>query len=457
MKNILLIVLLFGIGSTYASAEYKSYRDTSKNIIEATKLQFKVANGMDMFYSYNYRGALNTFREVLALDEKNAGAMFGIARCQYALGKFDLAKEYIDRAMEIDSTIDRDVYLIRGQIEHRLELLDDAINDYEKHKATLNGKEKLIAESGVDTYIAQCKYAKEAMANPVDVKITNIGDAINTSAPEFAPCISQDGRILVFTSRRSDTKGGNVDKNFDFMYYSDIYISDLDTITGKWTKAVPAHGKVNTEFHDGALGFTPKGKMLIYRNIMKVTGSGDIYVSKRSKTGKWAEPKPILEKEDKKISKKINSSYFESSATMTADGKFIYFVSERPGGLGRADIYVVEKKSGAWQEPKNVGATINTKGDEKSVFISLDGNTMYFSSNGYKNSLGSYDIYISHKKEDGTWSEPKNMGYPINTTKEEKTISISPDGKTAYVSAYYDIDSKGNADVFTIDISKLNK
>ena len=239
------------------------------------------------------------------------------------------------------------------------------------------------------------------------------------------------------------------------LYYTDIYISTLDTVTGEWTKGKSVNGRVNTEFHDGALGFTPDGKMLVYRNITNVTGSGDIYIAKQSKSGKWGEPKPLLEKEDKKISKKINSSYFESSASMTGDGKAIYFVSERPGGEGRADIYVVKKEGGSWTEPRNLGASINTTGDEKCVFISLDGKRLFYSSNGFENSLGSYDIYMSEMDEQGVWSAPMNMGYPINTVKEEKTISVSPDGKTAYVSAYYKKDSKGGADIFSIDISKL--
>lgn len=455
MKYIYLLILVAMFSNLTFANGYIALADTNKNIIQKAKIQFKVTEGTTKFYEYNYRAALNIFREVLSLDERNAGANFGIAQCQYALARFDLAKEYIERAYELDVKVDKDVLLLKGKINHRLGILEEAVADFEGYKLTLKGNERKISESDVDKYLAQCAYAKEAMKTPKDVTISNLGDNINTFAPEFAPCISQDGKSLVFTSRRSDTKGGMLDKNFDFLYYSDIYISELDSVTGKWKKGVPVNGKINTDYHDGALGFTPDGRMLIYRNITNVTGSGDIYIAKQSKSGKWGEPTPILEKEDKKISKKINSSYFESSASMTGDGNTIYFVSERPGGQGRADIYFVTKQSGSWTEPKNVGPTINTVDDEKSVFISLDGNKLYFSSNGYKDCLGSYDIYLCEKNEQGVWSEPKNLGYPINTVQEEKTISISPDGKTAYVSAYYDIDSRGGADIFSIDISNL--
>lgn len=453
-KSILFIIAIVSSHFLFAN-DFIALTDTNKNIIQRAKIDFKVAEGTRKFYEHNYRGSLNLFREILALDDHNAKAHFGIAQCQYALNKYDLSKEYIDKAIALDNEVDRDVLLLKGKVEHRLGNLDEAIKNFESHKLTLKGNERKILESDVDLFIAQCNYAKEQMKQPKDVVVTNLGENINTFAPEFAPCISQDGRTLVFTSRRSDTKGGNLDKNFDYLYYTDIYISKLDTVTGQWSKGKNASGKINTEFHDGALGFTPTGKMLIYRNITNVTGSGDIYISKQSKSGKWGEPKPLLEKEDKKISKKINSSYFESSASMTADGKTIYFVSERPGGQGRADIYVVKKEGGIWTEPKNLGANINTVADEKCVFISLDGKRLFYSSNGFSNSLGSYDIYMAEMNEQGEWGQPVNMGYPINTVKEEKTISVSPDGKTAYVSAYYDKDSKGGADIFSIDISKL--
>ena len=455
MKTLLLFITITFSALSFFASGYSAIDDTSKNLIQKVKLQFKVAEGTTQFYAYNYRGALNTFREVLAIDDNNAGANYGIAQCQYALGKIKLAKEYADKAYVKNPEVDRGVLLLLGNIEHRMANLDKAISYFEGYKTTLKENKKRIAESDVDLYITQCNYAKQEMKNPKNVTVKNLGEKVNSSAPEFAPCISQDGKTLLFTSRRSDTKGGQVDKNFDFQYYTDVYMSTLDTVTGEWTKGKNVGGKINTEFHDGALGFTPNGSMLIYRNIMKVTGSGDIYVSKKSKSGRWGNPKPLLEKEDKKISDKINSSYFESSASMTADGKAIYFISERPGGLGRADIYEVIKTGAVWGEPKNIGEAINTVNDEKCVFISLDGSKLYFSSNGYKNSLGSYDIYMSEKTEAGVWGEAKNLGYPINTVKEEKTISVSPDGKTLYISAYYDDENFGSADIFTIDISKL--
>ena len=461
MKNFLTIAFALFVTAS-SQAGIVSVTDTTKNVIDKAKIQYKLSEGKHKYYAHNYRGALTIYREVISIDKHNAKAQYGIAECQYSLKKFELAKTHIDVAIKLSNAsdsvkqVDKDVDYLLGNIYARLGNMDSAIISYNAFKAVTPNAKKL-EDYDLELLLKQCEYAKTAMDSPVEALIKNIGGNINSSAPEFAPCISLDGKSMVFTSRRADTKGGLVDVNYDHMYYSDIYISDWDEETSAWGEAQNLSGKVNTEYHDGGLSFSPIGELIIYRNITDgmsgATRSGDIYVSKRSKSGKWGTPKEILYKFPK-IAKKVNSSYFESSASMTADGKSIYFVSERPGGQGQADIYYVEKKGREWSEPINIGGEVNTISDEKCVFIHPNGEILFFTSNGYEESVGSYDIYYSVKNGEA-WSKPKNMGYPINTTKEEKTVAVSADGKTMYVGAYYDIDSKGDADIFQIDISKL--
>ncbi len=461
MKSFLTIVFALFV-TTSSQAGFNGNTDTTKNIIDKAKIQYKLSEGKHKYYAHNFRGALTIYREVISIDKNNAKAQYGIAECQYSLKNFELAKTHLDMSIALhggnDSIkpLDKDLDYLRGNIFFRLGKLDSAIISYKAFKlATPNAKK--LEDYDVDLLLKHCDYAKAAKASPVDAPIKNIGGNINSSAPEFAPCISLDGNSMVFTSRRPDTKGGMVDVNYDHMYYSDIYISEWSKEDSAWGEAQNLSGKVNTEYHDGGLSFSPIGDLIIYRNITDgmsgATRSGDIYVSKRGKSGKWGAPKEILNKFPK-IAKKINSTYFESSASMTADGERIYFVSERPGGQGQADIYYVKKKGGNWSEPLNLGPSINTVSDEKCVFIHPNGEILFFTSNGYEKSVGSYDVYYSVKNGD-SWSEPKNMGYPINTVKEEKTVSVSADGKTMYVGAYYDIDSKGDADIFEIDITKL--
>lgn len=446
--NILTLLLILTTSFSYAQL------DTTKNIIDKAKIQFKLSDAKTKFYSYNYRGALNIYREILVVDNNIALAHYGVAECQFALKNINAALKHADEAIALNPKVDKDFDFLYGNILHQLGKIDDAKKHFEQFKATIKDSKSKMEDYEIDKLIAQCDYAKANQDKLVDVKITNMGNAINTAFPEFAPCISLDGKTLVFTSRRNDTKGGGIDIDYDHLYYSDVYQSTWNEEDNEWNKAEPIPGRINTEYHDGATGFTPEGDLLIYRNIIGATRSGDIYISKNSESsGKWSAPKEMFVKE--KMNKKLNSSYFESSATMTEDGEYLYFVSERPGGQGQADIYYMKKAGKTWSEPINVGANINTKSDEKCVFIHPNGKILFFSSNGYSDCFGSYDLYYSVKDENGNWGKAVNMGAPINTVKEEKTITVSKDGKYAYVGAYYEIDSYGDADIFKIDISAL--
>lgn len=452
MRILLLIAIIVISAVSYAQV------DTTKNIIDKAKIQYKLSEAKTMYFSHNYRGALNLYREILAMDDVNPSAHYGVAECQYSLKNYDAALDHIKDAVKENPKVDKDVDFTFGIIHHQMGNLQEAKTYYEKFKLTIAENKSKMADYEINKLIAQCDYAMANKDKKSDVTITNLGSAVNSAFPEFAPCISLDGKTLVFTSRRNDTKGGGVDINYDHLYYSDVYQCTWNDEDEEWNKSEPIPGKINTEYHDGATGFTPDGDLLLYRNIIGATKSGDVYYSKLStSSGKWGSPKEMLAKEmkSKKATKRMNSSYFESSATMTEDGEQIYFVSERPGGLGQADIYYIKKTGKTWSDPISVGTNINTSSDEKCVFIHPSGNILFFSSNGFDECFGSYDLYYSIKDEQGNWGKPVNMGAPINTVKEEKTISVTKDGKYAYVGAYYNIQSRGDADIFMIDISAL--
>src|SRR5690606_10746530 len=162
-------------------------------------------------------------------------------------------------------------------------------------------------------------------------------------------------------SRRPDTKGGGIDKAGDYKYFEDIYIAQWDSVNNEWGKAYPIEGNINTDGHDACLSISPSGEeIFIYRNDGKLY-IGDIFVSKKRNSGKWSIPRSL--------EKPVNTSYFESSAQLTADGNYLFFISERTGKknnpVGKGDIYISEKKSSrVWLEPKNIGTTINTPEDE---------------------------------------------------------------------------------------------
>jgi len=447
--NIQYCLLFFLLGFTFNLQS----QDKDNNFIEKTKIQHKISEGKHNFYSHNIKTALLNYKEALAMDPQNAKAEFGLAQCYFKLNKHKDALVHGKKAERLNPEVDENLDFVLGEIYFRNGELDLAKKHIQSFKNNTKSKSKL-EEFDVDLILNQIDYSSQAIQNENKaISIKNMGEIINSPGPEYAPSISQDGKYFIFTSRRSDTKGGDVDRNYDFQYFSDIYLSKWNETTKGWDQPSNYLGKINTEYHDGSLGFTADNSILVYRNIFGVTKSGDIYISHQGKSGDWATPKPIAHK-DKKISNKINSTYFESSASITSDGEYIYFVSERPGGQGQADIYFVKKLGKTYTEPENIGNSINTSLDEKCVFIHPDGNTLFFTSNGRKESIGSYDIYYCTGGH-GNWSEPINMGYPINSFLEEKTINVSLDKTKAYVGAYYDIKNKGDADIYEIDISSF--
>jgi hypothetical protein len=154
------------------------------------------------------------------------------------------------------------------------------------------------------------------------------------------------------------------------------------------------------------------------------------------------------------LGKNVNSGYFDSNASLTADSKTMYFISERPmGAKGNGDIWMSTAVSTTdWGKAENV-SVLNTIEDEKSVFVAPDGKTLFFSSNGHKN-MGGYDIFKSVKQADGSWGEPQNLGYPINTPGDESEFTITADGKTAYYSVKGSVN--GKYDIMKIDLSNYS-
>lgn len=393
------------------------------------------------FNDNNMRGAMLIYREVLQSDPNNAAALYGTSECYYNLKKYKLALEYLNKALEKEPSISSESDFFRGQIYHRTAKLDEAVAAFD----TFLEKEKPSTyEYELATqYRLQCLYARDMMKKPVDVSIENMGNLINSRYDEYTPSISADGNTIVFTARRNDTKGGRMDEEGDYKYFEDIYYSNYDETTKEWSQSIAVEGELNTETYDAVLSIFPSGNgMYVYKNT--VSSTGDIYFSEyRPGTKEWSAAQ--------KMPRPINTSYFEGSISMTADGTTVYFVSERPEGEGQGDIYVATKKGESWTSPKNLGAVVNTDLDEKFVFIHPNGKTLFFASNGHQ-TMGSYDIFKT-EYVNGEWSVPINLGYPINTVNEESTFSLTKDNKTLMIAAEYE-DSFGERDIYKIDVSK---
>lgn len=438
IKKLLPLVTLLFLAMCISSNSFGQQKTSFGQKIKIKKL---LNEGKILVYENNYRKALNVFRTVLSYDSANAMANFRVAECHLNLDKPRLGKKYALRAISLDPETNTDVYFILAESYHRLGELELAKQFYQNFK----GKSSKSTNEDYDTEarIKQCDFAKICLENPVDATAENMGRNINSFNPEYAGSISADGKTLVFTSRRADTKGGEVDEIADNMYYEDIYISQWNDSMKEWSQSEPIKGSINTPVHDAVLSISPDGNSIY---VYKSENGGDIFVSRKREDESFGTASNI----DK--GRNVNSTYFESSASVTEDENFIYFVSDRPGGNGQADIYTARRIGDEWTKPINLGDSINSEGDENSVFIHPSGDLLFFTSTGH-DGMGSYDIFYS-KRTNGKWSKAKNMGYPINTVGSEKTISVTKNLKTAYVSTNYK-GSYGNTDIFKIDISKI--
>ncbi len=439
--KIVLLILAFNFLSVAVIAQKKG-KKTGK-----IAYKFKMQDARHKFLTEgNVRESLNIYREILKSYTNDAMVNYRIAECYYRLKKYDLAVEYFQNARKIDVEVDDELQYNIAEAYYKNNQLDEALKSFNAFNEIASKKDKKELE--VTKRIAQVNYAKKMIAAPVKVKIENLGNKINSRGGDYSPSISADGRTMIFTSRRSDTKGGGVDKAGDFKYFEDIYISEWDTVDNVWQKARPIEGKLNTDGHDASLSISPDGKQIfIYRNDGRLY-IGDIFVSKKRTSGGWGTPKAL--------DKPINSTYFESSACLSADGNKLFFVSEKEGkkygSQGRGDIYMAEKISKrVWGEPKNLGSIINTPMDEISVFIHPDGKTLFFSSKGHM-SIGGLDIFMSKMQPDSTWGKPENLGYPINTVGDDVHFVLSTDGKSAHYSSIRE-DGLGERDIYKIDLT----
>lgn len=410
------------------------------------KDQLKALSAKDKFVANDFRGALADFKELVANNPSDPGYLYHTGVCLVQVKKYDEGLEYLEKLSKTNPEYNKELHLFLGVCYHRQARLDEALKEFEKYKSLLTPKQ--LKDNDVNDYIAQCNTAKQLMTKPVNVKIDNMSELINSKFDDYSPSITADGKTMIFTSRRDDTKGGGVDAEYDGKFFEDIYITTFDDATGKWTEAEPVKGSLNSEGHDASLSISPDGKQIfIYKNEKEVTRSGDIFYSTLGKNDKWTAPKTLPSA--------INSSYFESSASLSADGKTLYFVSERrvKDAVGNGDIYMVQKiDKTTWGEPVNLGAVVNTVEDEVSVFIHPDGKTLFFSSKGH-NSMGGYDIFKTVRNDKGIWSKPENLGYPINSVGDDLHFVLTTDNKTAYYSALNSEKGIGERDIYRIDMS----
>ncbi len=331
-----------------------------------------------------------------------------------------------------------EAYLYLGQAYHYNYQFDKAIAAFNKYKELLpdNSEEKL---EKAKHYLYWCMNAKEMMRDSAEIKITNIAE-VNTKFDEHTPVISSDETVMIFTSRRPGSTG-NI-RTDDGRFFEDIYISKKEN--EKWGVPVKISENINSNGHEATIALSADGKELfIYKDDY---GVGNIYSSKLEGNNIWSKPQ--------KLGSNVNTSSNETHATITSDINTLVFVSDRKEGYGKTDLYIVRcLPNNEWGFAQNIGNVVNTKYEEEGAFIHQDGTFLFFSSKGH-NSMGGFDLFYSELQDDSTWSEPTNLGYPINTTGDDVFYVLSSDGKRAYYSSLKE-GGMGGRDIYQMDLLSL--
>ncbi|MEM7039370.1 MAG: OmpA family protein, partial [Bacteroidota bacterium] len=291
----------------------------------------------------------------------------------------------------------------------------------------------------VQKRVSQCQYGQDAMdhknADWDRIYIENTGPHINSEYAEHSPIISANDSILLYTARRPESMGAQPEEHF---YDEDLYISFKKGDV--WSKGVNIGRPVNSPGHDATISLTADGRTLyIYRHKQ----DGGLYVTDFDTLGRtWDDPR--------KVERPLNSKFYEACICVSADGTKLFFSSDRPGGFGGRDIYMVRKMpNGKWGEPENLGPMVNTPWDDDAPYFHPDGRTLYYSSNG-PNSIGGWDIFVTEFEEDeNRWLKPLNMGYPVNTPDDDIYFVLSADGRTGYYSSGKE-GGYGEKDIYTI-------
>lgn len=362
--------------------------------------------------------------------------MIGFAKFHTNHQKEDCIK-YLEKAAELNPKVAPDVYYILGWAYQLHYKWDKAIASYEKYSSTLQPKEKRFTEKmeDIEKKISECNNGKKYMSNPQRMFIDNLGSTINSPFPDYSAFITADESMIIFTSRRDNTTGGKKDE-MDGGWHEDLYVSYKKN--GKWTSPLNMGSPINSPDHDATAGLSPDGTTLyIYEHHGK--GGGDIYHS-HLVGNTWSKPE--------KLNKNINSNERETTVSESFDKNTLYFVSHKKEGLGGGDVYISQKDAkGNWGPAMNFGAPVNTKYSEEGVFMHPDGKTLYFSSKGH-NTMGGYDIFKS-TFENGKWSAPENLGYPINSPDDDVYFVISGSGRRGYYASAKD-EGFGEKDIYMI-------
>lgn len=353
-------------------------------------------------------------------------------------GQIRQAVQSYKRATKIDSVNYPDLLYVIAELELKLKMFDASISYISKY-LSLEKKSEIKFEQA-EQLLKTVKFRQHAYQNPVAFNPRNLGTVLNSKNDEYVNSLSTDERTMYLTIKSDLGTEPQGRKRFA----ENIYETRLDSLNWMHPREVffgdkPMYGA-------GAASVSPNNRYLFFTacNQQNGLGSCELYYAKIN-DGKFSEARSL--------GNIVNSASWDSQPCFSSDGEHLFFASKRKGGYGGSDIWIAElDKNGNFQAPQNAGSVINTSGDEMAPLIHYDAKTLYFSSNG-RIGMGGFDLFMSRKLENDSWQEPKNLGYPVNTEKDEINLIVAPNGLSAYISSDQ-YRGSGGFDIYQFELSE---
>lgn len=367
--------------------------------------------------NYRVRGqytmAIQLLEQAIDKDDEFHEAYFRLGIIYKAKGELDKAEQLLLKAAELSGKTGPghafelgELYLLKAEYQKAIDYIERYLSANPRNSRRLADATKI--KNDAQFALDNMELASEFNPHP-------LSDTVNAFPMQYFPIVTVDQQAIIFTRRLGTT-----------MNHDEDLVVSRKNADGRWMQPESLSENINSEWNEGTCTLSADGRVLIFTSCYgrKGYGSCDLYISK--KTGEeWSEPV--------NLGSKVNSSAWESQPSLSSDGRTLYFISNRGGGIGGRDIWVsyLDDKE-QWSNPTNLGRSINTPHDEVSPFIHPNNVTLYFASNGLTG-FGGFDIFYSERK-DKTWSEPKNIGYPINTSADQVSLFITSDGEKGYYS-----------------------
>jgi outer membrane protein OmpA-like peptidoglycan-associated protein len=419
----LVLILLFFVGHLAKAQTYNPENVNGKAVKLYAKAVTQIADG-------NLKEAIETLNKTIAADDNYLDAYLSLAGVYGEMKNYSNGISTYEKAFAKDS-----VYANIYKLPYSINLAGagkfaEALRQINAFLSIPNITTKSInaANYRKRNYEFAIDYQRKHPNNNYSFEPVNLGDSVNTERSEYYPTVSISDSLLVFT-RMSNTGENFVKSNFTNNHFALAEIVE---------------GSINNQALKGAATVSNDGEWLIFAGdfFEKGYGSYDLYISYSTPDG-WSEPENLGDK--------INTPYWESAPSISPDSRTLYFSSDRPGGYGGRDLYMSTRLSnGKWSDAVNLGPTINTAGNELYPYIHADNQTLYFTSDGLPG-YGKTDLFITRKTSLDEWSNPENLGFPINTIEDEGSICISSNGLTAYYAADK-ADSRGGLDLYKFDL-----